>query len=204
MVISNLLEQERRVLESIDFSLKGMSTAISPSKKKKVIYASSPITSGKRMYDAFNDHECVSLQELKALDENIFKEDVMGPNLQAGAEFGDRLREIDEVGLVIAPGVFFGKGWTQQHYMSLWKQVIKRYADVICLNENYQYSNGCLEELLLGCVFGKELRDHEYNIIKPKGELPKIEKAIEWIDGSGADVTNLFNSYREFKLHLGI
>jgi hypothetical protein len=206
MGISDLLQQEERILDNIRFSLMGLQTAIPPGGEKelsqKVVYASSPITSGARLYGLYRECGVCNMDELEGIEPGTVKNRLIKPNVDDGIRFGEEIRKYG-VGQVIVPGVFFAKGWTQEHYMSLWEQVITRYSDIVCFNRDFHYSNGCVEELLIGLQHGKELRHREnFRLLDPREEVGRIHDAIEEIDGLGVDVKKLYNLYRRVTLFL--
>ncbi|MDD5012417.1 MAG: hypothetical protein PHQ66_02100 [Candidatus Nanoarchaeia archaeon] len=198
MGIEELVKLNDRIFDEINSNLT-MLGAVLDNKCKDVIYASSPITTGYRMYKIFEKYKVKSVAELKELDKEVFKREIMDENISDGLEFKFELLD-KNYKYIIAPGEFFAKGWTQEHYMSLWEKVIKKFSNIICFNDNYQYSNGCVGELIIGIKNNKQLRKREdFAIINPKEELNQIEKAIEHIDKIGADTKTLSNLYLELK-----
>ncbi len=197
MNIEELVSLNERIFDEINSNLTMLGTILDD-KCKDVIYASSPITTGYRMYKTFEKYKIKSAEELKAVDKEIFRNEIMNKNIDDGLKFKQELNK--KYKYVIAPGEFFAKGWAQEHYMSLWEKVIKKFSNIICFNDNYHYSNGCVGELIIGIKNDKELRKREdFSVIKVKDELNYIEKAIEHIDKIGADTKNLSNLYIELR-----
>jgi len=197
MDIEELVKLNERIFDEINSNLTMLGTVLDD-KCKDVIYASSPVTTGYRMYKTFEKYKVKSTEELKAVNKDIFRNEIMNKNIDDGLKFKQELNK--QYKYVIAPGEFFAKGWAQEHYMSLWEKVIKKFSNKICFNNNYHYSNGCVGELIIGIKNNKELRKKEnFTLIKVKEELNNIEKAIEHIDKIGADTKVLTNLYMELK-----
>lgn len=205
MGIESRLEVEDRILAQIEANLSVFRTVIVGKARPagfEVVYASSQITTGERMYDCFREYGVSSVEELNAIDPNIFKKRILVPNLEAGKLFGDELRDSGHK-FVITPGEFFARGWAQEHYMSFWEQVIRNYSDVVCFNEGFQYSNGMVEELLISMVAGKGLRHKAgFGPLDPAVEVTRIREAIDYIDGIGCNPKKLYDIYRKISLFL--
>ena len=198
MGVEELVKLNDRIFDEINSNLTMLGTVIDD-KCKEVVYASSPITTGYRMYNVFEKYKVKSAEELKTIDKNIFRNEIMDMNILEGLNFKRGLLE-KKHNYVIAPGEFFSKGWAQEHYMSLWEKVIKKFSDIICFNDNYQYSNGCVRELIIGIKNDKQLRKREnFAVLNVKEELDHVEKAIEHIDKIGADTKTLSNLYLELR-----
>lgn len=206
MKTAEILRREDSILRAIQNSLSLLTTVIPTHQrhefKTKVAYASSPITTGKRMYDIFKKHGVSSVAELNAIDPKIFHQKIMMANINNGNRFGKELRGAGII-VVIAPGAFFANGWAQEHYMSLWEQVIIRYSENILFNTGYHLSNGCVEELLIAMIHGKDLFHRKGMApLNPFVEVRKVRQAIDTISDIGADCKKLYDLYRRITLFL--
>ncbi len=133
---STNIMREEAILEQIKNSLTIFETVIDKRKQRhQVIYASSPITGGKRLYEQFKKNGVNSLPQLNKIQPDLYKKAVFQKNIADGVLFGNELRKTN--GAVIVPGNFFAQGWTQEHYMSLWENVIIRYADSITMYDDW-------------------------------------------------------------------
>jgi len=193
MAVETILKQEDRILREIELVLRGYKTVNS---QQKVVYNSHFVTAGPRLYEAFRQH---GVSRKEDLPPGVYRNDVMNPNLVEGIDFGEEIKARGHT--VIVPGDFFAKGWADKHYMSLWEQVIKKHADIVCFYDKFHCSMGCVEELLIGFESGKELR-HRNNFapLNPNDELPKIRTAIDDLDSLGVDPSRLYDSYRRLSL----
>lgn len=194
---SERLAQEDEILRSIRSALNAYDTISNP--MQEVVYASSPITSGKRMYEIFRAHGASSIEDLKQIDPNLYYEQIMSANIGDGIKFGQDLVSRG-FAQVIVPGKFFQEGWSQEHYMSLWEQVIDRFAEQIHFNNYWQYSNGCAQEFLFGMHHNLPLFSRDGIQMNPGEEAGKIRLAIDEIDKVGVNPITLYNTYRRIEL----
>jgi len=176
--------------------------------KEGVIYGSTPTTTGPRLFETFGKHGVKSIDELNKKDPNIFIEEVWVPNVEDGKDFvGELKRKGPDRGYkyVINASKLHVNGWKGKHYMSFFEHVIRKpYVKGICFNtdKRYEYSDGCVQEFLLGLKMDKELRNREYSLLKPKDEADRIWNAIEHIDGLGINPEKLIDLHREISLYL--
>jgi len=209
MGLDKILEVEKKLKEEIDKTyIDEVNSAISAfgsmidledleAQGISPIYTSSPITTGLLMYKQFGKYNVKTMEELIGINPNVRKE-LMNQNIQEGIRFGQEIRKRG-FPIVITPGIFFAKGWAQEHYMSLWKSVIVDKASIVVYDDNFHYSDGCAEEFLIGLQYNKELRSRKgFEIINPKDEIPKFEEAITQIERKiGQIPKKLYNSYTE-------
>ncbi len=192
--------QEEHIIQQIRSNLSMVHAVRS---NHPTVYASSPTSTGKRMYDYFRTYRVISVPQLiKKTNRNFYLHHVMHVNIQEGIDFGLHL-QTKGVEKIIVPGIFFAEGWTQDHYISLWERVINDEVDEIIFNHNWEYSDGCVQELLIGLRAGKTLRLR--SDLKKKLDLSqalkKIKRAIQYVDSIGANSKNLYNTYRRIELH---
>jgi hypothetical protein len=168
----------------------------------KTIYASAPITTGFLLYQMLESRNVKSMEELLTIDNDMRKK-IMDANIRDGFEFGEELRS-KRYPIVIAPGKFFAKGWTQEHYMALWEPTIKRLVRVICFNNKFHYSDGCVEELLIGLQYQKELHIRDgFKMLNLREETHKIADAIDHIEKiTGKAPQKLVNNYSRIKEYI--
>ncbi|HLC32702.1 MAG TPA: DUF4406 domain-containing protein [Candidatus Nanoarchaeia archaeon] len=157
-----------------------------------VAYASSPVTTGYRMYAAFRTSGVTSVEQLKAKDSAAYRREIMDPNIAAGESFAAQLRATARYKHVISPASFFAQGWTQDHYMAFWRSTIKAFANAVHLNEGWESSNGCVEEYLIAYESGKLVYEGLSDApLFPSAAAEKIYVAIEKIAAQGASVEKL-------------
>ncbi|MBI4142156.1 hypothetical protein HY484_04475 [Candidatus Woesearchaeota archaeon] len=198
--VYKLVGLEQHIIEEIESNLTAVASVLSWGKsrdaavKPYVCYASSPITTGCRMYSLFREHNVSNIGELAKINPDFFKNKILRANIDDGEEFGSVVRQSNRYDAVVVPATFFAKGWAQEHYMAFWEEVIKRFSDAIHFNDNWQYSNGCVDEFRIGLENGKELYEGLTVVqLNPKTGLEKIKCAIEEVSSIGADVKSLYN-----------
>lgn len=197
--VSERLAQEDQILREIRLTLtayKSTMGAVAP-RRKGAVYASSPITSGLRLYQEMKRLGIRNSDEFRSSPE--FRSFVMEPNLKAGADFGERLRK-KGWHLVIVPGEFFAKGWAQEHYMSLWRQVIVRFARTVAMNTGWMWSLGSAEEFLIGLQSGKRIVDANGNELPSLYGAKLVREAIDTLDARGFDPKPLYELWRQIDL----
>jgi hypothetical protein len=196
--VEEMLEAEHHINEDIQSVIDAYRSVIGDSTKTNVIYASNPITSGKRLYDALKTSGYSCVQDFKAKNPEIYKTQIMGENVDDGIGFAAELRTQNPGSIVIAPVMYHKNNWTEPIYMDMWERVIRTFVKRIAFNENYHYSTGCAEELLIGVREGKEISDRKGNILNPREELQKLGKAINDIATVTGEVhKDLFRIYRK-------
>jgi len=202
MSVSERLAQEDTILREIRLSLNTFRTTMgkTTSRRKGAVYVSSPITSGLRLYDAMWRLGLKSYEEFKTREGEKFLELVMRPNLRDGARFGELIRS-EGWPLVIVPGELFAKGWAQEHYMSLWRQVIVRYARTVDFNGTWHWSTGCVEEFLIAIQSGKRILFGTRPYAARQG-ADLIRTTMDEIDKRGFDPKPLYDLWRQIQLTL--
>ena len=100
---------------------------------KNYTFIKGDITNSELVNYIFEKYKVKSAEELKSMDKNIFRNEIMDMNILEGVNFKKELLSENNK-YVIAPGEFFAKGWAQEHYMSLWEKVIKKFSNIICFN----------------------------------------------------------------------
>lgn len=199
--LDKVLEQEQRIVDWITSNLDAYASVLGyPSQRHNythIAYASSPITTGPRMYEAFKQHGVSTVDNLTKISPHSFKHHIITPNIHDGKLFWQAIQETGNYNAVICPATFFAKGWTQEHYMSLWERVIETFTTVIHFNNGWHLSNGCAEEYLIGLRTGKQLYEGPTQTpLPPEKALTLLEQGINHITALGADTKPLTNTYR--------
>lgn len=116
-------------------------------------YVSMPITSGMRLYDALLKHGVKTAADLKPVAPDALLKDVIEPNMREAMAFVAEVRAASRR-TVLAPAVFEGRAqrWTQHEYMWLWLHVLAKKVRAIHMLDGWPYSNGGLEELVMGTL----------------------------------------------------
>lgn len=201
MSVSDRLAQEDVILREIRSTLSTYRTlGLATPRRKGAVYASSPITSGFRLCDCAKGLG-MTPEALRRDCPEEFQTSVMQPNLRDGTRFGERLRK-DGWPLVIVPGEFFARGWAQEHYMSLWRQVIVRFARSVAFNAQWQWSSGCVEEFLIAVQSRKRLLSCNGQSYPAQQGADLIRRTVDEIDHWGFDPKPLYDLWRQIQLTL--
>jgi hypothetical protein len=176
--------RQQKVLDDIKHILSGYNAVIGKG-DQTIIYTSVPISTGKNLYNALKKHNYRSREEFKLKNIEAYYKEVRDVNVKSAIEFAEELRKQNKV--VINPGDFDKQDWQDTTYMIYWEQVIDKYIDEIHFNQDYHYSTGCVEELLLGMVMDKKLFHRNGSELIVAEEIPKLWKAAE-------DITNVCNN----------
>jgi hypothetical protein len=123
-----------------------VSTAYSSVLSRHFTYVSTPITSGRRLYEAVR-RSGLPLPEFLA-NKQAMKEEVIRPNVEHANEVAYRLMDRFNAP-AIAPSVFEARalGWGQDDYMALWFKVINEKVTLTAMLDGWEYSNGACEEV---------------------------------------------------------
>lgn len=109
--------------------------------RTRVIYLSGPITTGRRKIDSIRRGDGVSADE------------ITGQNCKILIEAANRLRE-ERGDVVVEPASLQIPGWSQQEYLTLWKELIKRHARLVIFMPDWEYSVGCVTEYAMAKAEG--------------------------------------------------
>ena len=202
MGVSERLAKEDRILREIRLALNAFSAVgCSGRRRKGAVYASQAITTGPRLYRVTHELGFDFPDVFRLTEPELYRKRVMEPNLADGRRFA---RFLEESGwpLVINPGRFFAKDWMQEHFMSLWRQVIVRYAKTVAFSDGCWWSTGGAEELLVGIQHQKRLLWEDLTPLDPHRAAECIRKAIDAIDERGYSVKPLYELWRKIILTL--
>jgi len=184
--------QNRKVIDEIKMSMSAFDCVLPDDGG---IYCSSDITTGKRFYyEVLKKYAARSEDELKVkLGEEGFKKvqtELIQFNVTRGIEFAEKLRERGRVN-VVTPGPYFAKGFDQQHYLYLWEWFIIKKIYEVCLNDDWEYSNGCTFEYAIAAKKGIPRFDHEGTAIDLETAIKKVEAAVNELRTEGFVITKL-------------
>ena len=81
--------------------------------------------------------------------------------------------------------------WSQRDYVDLSKEAIRLKATEMVFEDSWQYSNGCVEELLLGLQLKKPLFDQQDNPFGKERSVELLTAAVEEIHQLPAECPKL-------------
>ena len=120
--------------------------------EKKCIYLSTPITNGKRLLNWYQNNLQDSPKDTSNYQNNHLKY-VINPNCNDGKKFATYLRETTS-SFVLDPSCLQIDNWSQSDYLELWDKIIEKFAEEVRFNDGWEYSNGCVHELILAKRYG--------------------------------------------------
>jgi hypothetical protein len=154
---------------------------------RKLIYLSTPITTGQRYYDFVRG---VGRDLPPDKRKHLSRKHVLEPNMAAARVVRERLAaQLNEP--VIDPTAVDYKDWGQEDYKVLWASVIERSARAVAFVDGWEYSNGCAFEFLTAVRTVKDLMDEHLQPLAPASGVKLVESAIPEIMHLGEDATFL-------------
>jgi len=189
-IINMVAKRDATISEERMLQIKSALAAFGSIKAKRIVYISSPITSGKRLYDYMDAHGYRTIEEAKN-DWDQFFRSVMLPNIEEGAKTSTLLAgQID--GVVIAPTSFENqkvRTWGQNEFMSMWLSVIEEKVTEIVMLDGWQYSNGSSEEYLWAVLMQHGLTSRtNIEIVDAKGDKITLEQGREYLSDALVDM----------------
>ncbi|MFH1174820.1 MAG: hypothetical protein V1725_06815 [archaeon] len=206
------LEREAQITEAIRVSLSAYRSTIGDPEKNHVIYASSAITTGKRLYEYMREHGITSLEDFRRPDNDAYMRFVKEENIKDGKAFAEELRTLEVPSpqdqkklippIVIAPVDFLQLTWSDEMYMTMWNAVIKQFADEVSFNSNPFYSTGQSEEFYTGLCQNKLLTLRgSREPMDPRQSLQLFEESIDDIATTlGKIPSKLYKIYRDTEI----
>lgn len=158
-----------------------------------VIYASSELTTGMRLYDLLRKYNFRTSDELKEkLGKPWYKAHIWDPNERAAIEFAEAVRStLRDDTIVITPAPFSASGWNQSEFLYLWEQLLRTRVKSVRFNANWQFSNGCAFEFAVADDAGLPTFDHRNDPLPRHTGIELIGAAIRWLNGHGFDSSKL-------------
>jgi hypothetical protein len=175
---SRLYREESAIaFSAIDCVLKGV----------KGIYASSELTTGKRMYTVLEER---GLRRASELDAGT-RDALLAANVAGAEAFARRLQATLSNELVITPAPFSAPGWTQAEYLAFWEELIRTRVKSVVFNAAWEYSNGCAFEFAVACEAGLELFDAELLPVPVAEGIDRLAAAAADLETKGYDAQRL-------------
>ena len=159
---------------------------------EKAIYASSELTTGRRLYELMREAGVRDRRELhRKLGEAEWKRRLWDPNLAEALELARNVRPRSGGGLVLTPGPYAASGWSQPEYLTLWETVVRTRIGRVVFGRDWQYSNGCAFEFAVAMDAGLPVFDEDGTPISLEQGRALIAAAAAEIEADGFDATEL-------------
>jgi len=157
----------------------------------KVIYCSSELTTGLRLYTACLEHGVVDRHKLaEKFGKDWLRDNVFGPNEKAANAFAVSI-QAQKQQTTISPACLFVPEWGQHDYLSFWEKLIRTRILEVWFNRNWQYSNGCTFEYMAARAAGIPTLDAEGRSLPIDVAGPLVERAIAELGAKGVDTAKL-------------
>jgi hypothetical protein len=158
-----------------------------------VIYCSSELSSGLRLYDALRQHNVKTAVELREQAGGAwYQANVWDVNVRAGIEFADAVRAVfPDRTIAITPAPFTAHGWSQPEYLYFWETLLRTRVKSGWFNLNWQYSNGCTFEFAVALDADLSTFDHTGQILTGSAGIALIRAAVEQLERQGFDASKL-------------
>jgi hypothetical protein len=179
-------EEVRIVLSALDCVLNG----------ELAIYASSELTSGRRLYQLLRANGVRTARELELrLGAEEVERLLRQPNLAAAESFARELRQRSGgQKIVVTPAPFTAPGWNQQEYLALWELLIRTRFQAVYFNVSWYYSNGCAFEFAVAQDAGLPTYDAAGQRLGLAAGREHLASAARELELEGFDATGLHES----------
>ncbi len=157
-----------------------------------VIYGSSELTTGLRLYEELRRRKLRTTSELKQeLGQDWYQANIFDANVASAIEFAEAVRStLRDSTIVITPAPFTAPGWSQPEYLAFWEMLLRTRIKSVWFNLNWQFSNGCTFEFAVALDAGLPTLDHTGPISRESG-VELIAAAVRWLDQHGIDSSKL-------------
>ena len=158
-----------------------------------VIYCSSELTTGLRLYKALREHGLKTASELrKKMGDRWFNANLWDVNTEAAIRFAENVRSVfQDRTIVITPAPFSAPGWSQAEYLAFWEALLRTRIKSVWFNDNWWLSNGCTFEFAVAQDAGLPTVDREGNVLHRNEGIKLVQRAIEELEAEGFDTAKL-------------
>ncbi|MBV9771176.1 MAG: hypothetical protein JOZ32_16510 [Bryobacterales bacterium] len=158
-----------------------------------VIYASSELTSGSRLFEALGKNDVKTSTDLKKkLGEPWYRANIFDANVKSALDFAEAIRAtLHDNTIVITPAPFSAAGWTQAEYLAFWESLLRSRVKSVWFNISWQFSTGCTFEFAVAQDQGLPTFDHSGAALSRKAGIELIRSAILQMDSQGFDSSPL-------------
>lgn len=183
-------EFRRNYREEVDMAFSAIDCLLH---RDHVIYCSSELSSGLRLYDALRQHYVKTAAELREqLGDAWYQANIWNVNVRSGIEFADAVRAVfpDRM-IAITPAPFTAPGWSQREYLYFWETLLRTRVKSVWFNLNWQYSNGCTFEFGVALDASLPTFDHTGQTITRSAGIELIRAAVQQLEYEGFNTSQL-------------
>ena len=158
-----------------------------------VIYGSSEITTGLRLYEELHTRNLKTRDELKKqMGESWFQTQIFDKNVSLAIEFAEAVRStLSDNTIVITPAPLFIPSWSQNEYLAFWEKLLRTRVKSVWFNRNWQFSNGCAFEFAVAQDAGLPTFDHTGEALSRDAGIGLITAAVQQLEHWGLDAAQL-------------
>ncbi len=158
-----------------------------------VIYGSSEITTGFRLYEELHNRNLKTRDELKKqMGEAWYQAQIFDTNVRLAIEFAEAVRStLRDNTIVITPAPLTAPGWNQSEYLAFWEELLRTRVKSVWFNRNWQFSNGCAFEFAVAQDAGLPTCDHNGQVLTRNAGIHLINTAIQRLEEWGLDASQL-------------
>lgn len=158
--------------------------------ERSAIYLSGPVTTGPRFVDWYK-------AEGRAMENDPgyagrHHAEVVVPNSEALKAKAEALRSRTGVP-VIEPGSLLVHDWSQDEYVDFWRTVMERFVQRVVLSQGWEYSSGCVQEVLHAFELGLPVEDADGALLDRPAARAAIARAAEELQAAEITISYLLD-----------
>ena len=150
-------------------------------------YFSGPITGSKSLYQAIKDH---GVKRKEDLPEAVYDQ-IRQENVDRSKRLEEEVRLKEESPALLPGKLGSADTWSQRDYVDFSKEMIRLKATKLIFEDGWQYSNGCVEELLLALRLKKPIFDQQENPLGKEKVVELLATAVQEIHQLPAECPKL-------------
>ncbi len=155
---------------------------------RKILYVSTPVTGGHRLYQFLEEKGKKSVRELDPGDNGQFVCNVIEKNCAAAGDLADKFRNDDT--LVVDPSRLAVNRWQQAEYLNHWLDVVKIASGVV-LQDGWELSEGCVHEARTAFSLGIPVSDARGEQLTRDSALERLEASVARVRAAGFNPPDL-------------
>lgn len=160
-----------------------------------VIYGSSEITTGLRLYEELHTRNLKTRDELKKrMGDAWYQTQIFGRNVALAIEFAEAVRStLSDNTIVITPAPLKvpEPSWDQTQYLAFWEDLLRTRVKSVWFNRNWQFSNGCAFEFAVALDAALPTFDHSGRVLARNEGIELITAAVHQVEQWGLDASKL-------------
>jgi hypothetical protein len=183
-------EFNRRYKEEVEIIFSGIDCVLH---RQHVIYCSSELSSGFRLYAALREFKLMTSADLrKAKGADWYQSQIWDRNVQSAIDFAEEVRcGFTDSTIVVTPAPFTAPKWSQPEYLYFWETLLRTRIKSVWFNRNWQFSNGCAFEFAVALDAGLPTLDRDGKPLERSVGIKLIESAIRELEHDGFDAAKL-------------